>query len=107
MSANKPRKRSYTADELETIRSEDFRFVHASRARISENFFDVTLVFGAIRPPAALTGAPYVEESVGVTMSWEHLKELRDVLNVRLENYESQIGAIRDPSAVSAPEQKA
>ena len=40
-------------------------------------------------------------------MSWEHLKELRDVLNVRLENYESQIGAIRDPSAVSAPEQKA
>ena len=103
----KTKKRSYSPDELETIRPEDFRFVHTNRARVSENLFDVTLLFGAILPPAALTGEPpYIEERVGVTMSWEHLKALRDIITERVEHYESQIGAIRNPGVTIAPDPK-
>jgi hypothetical protein len=75
--------------------------ISASSTRITQGclraFFDVTLIFGAILPPTELSKPPYAEERVGITMSWEHLRALRDVLTQRLDNYESQIGAIRKP----------
>ncbi len=98
MPARKTQQRQgYRVDELEVIRSEDFHFAHANRARVSENFFDVSLIFSAILPRVEISGTPpYVEERVGVTMSWEHLKALRDVLTERIENYEADMGPIRD-----------
>ena len=94
-------------DELETIRAEDFRFIHANRARLSENFFDATLVFSSILPPTEGVELPYIEEQIGITMSWEHLKALVDVLAERLENYESQLGAIRARPGEITPSPKA
>lgn len=87
----------YRVDELEVIRPEEFRFIHANRARVSENFFDASLIFSAILPSVEVAGTPpYLEERVGVSMSWEHLRALRDILTERIENYEAQMGPIRD-----------
>jgi len=80
--------------DLPTRRSDDFVAVHANGTRVSENFYDAIIVFNQVVPPDPSQGdkVPYVLECASVSMSWEHLQALADLLNKRLKLYEERHG---------------
>lgn len=58
---------------------------------MSETFYDVNIVFGQVMPPDPNKDdkTPYTLERASVSMSWEHLRALTDLINKRLALYEA------------------
>ena len=60
------------------------------------------LMFGHIVPNYAGSKEPHIEDTVGVTMAWEHMKALVTALNTAIDGYEKENGAIRNvPTEIS------
>jgi hypothetical protein len=88
--------------DLDRTRATDFRFVHANSASVAETFWDTMIVFGAVVPRTDQE-SPVIEERVGVSMSWEHLKALYRVLGRRIQKYEQTNGIqLREPSGITS-----
>jgi hypothetical protein len=89
--------RAVRIKDLTHTRSEEFRFVYANSATVSETFWDITLIFGEVIPSPGQNTA-VVEDRVGVTMSWEHAKALCEVFKRQVDDYERKFGPLRNPN---------
>lgn len=63
--------------------------------------FDLTLLFGYRMDPATEP-----ELQVAVTMSWEHAAVMAKALQVLVDNYEEQVGALPDLAHVRLVEER-
>ena len=81
--------------DLGQIKSAEFQSLYASNALLAASFYDITLIFG--KPVLSDKGIPVLENSVAVTMSWEHAKVLVIAMQKAIDAYEKTHGAaVRD-----------
>ncbi len=85
-------KTTFKVSDLERVRAPGFVEVYANTASGGAGFYDLRLVFGQTVTDA---GSPRVDERAAVTMGWEHIRALRDVLDRLLTEYEEEHGPIR------------
>ena len=78
--------------ETRRQRSNDFRSVYAGDINSTSSFYDLTLIFGQFRNQA---GEWIIEESVAVTIAWEHAVRFHTLLGRLVEDYEREHGKIR------------
>jgi hypothetical protein len=95
--------KQYNILELVHKRSPDFRFAYTNSSALAANFYDANLLFGEIQ--RTLTDeAPYIEDRVAVTMTWEHLKALDRAIQKAIAEYEKHGGGpIRDNPETTHP----
>lgn len=86
------KKTTMKISDLEHKPSPTFVEVYSSNVNAGASFQDLRLIFGQI---LIGTDEPHIEDRAAVTMSWEHTKALRDLLNRLLEEYEVETGPIR------------
>lgn len=72
--------------DLPQVRTPNFVDVYTNNTSLAANFYDVTTIFGKVVVNA--DGKAVVENSVAVTMSWEHARALAAGLNAAIETYE-------------------
>jgi hypothetical protein len=88
---------AFPVANLPHVKSEHFVPIYSNNVGLSGSFYDAALMFGHIVPNYVSAGKePYVEDTVSVTMAWEHMKALAAALNVAVEGYEKEHGPIRD-----------
>lgn len=75
-------------------RSDNFVRVYSNNAGIVATPFDFVLTFGEVHRTAEKT---YVEQTVSVTMSPQHVKALTVILFNNLKEYEKHVGPIPLP----------
>jgi hypothetical protein len=93
----------FDLEKLQRLQAPGFVSVYANNTNSTNSFYEVRLLFGQIigRPDAA----PIVEDSVMVTMTWEHAVRVRDMLSRILADYERDQGPIRLMKESSPPKQ--
>lgn len=77
---------SVTLAELKRVRSQGFVSVYTNNVNATAMFFDLSLIFGQI--VVVPQGETFLEDRVSVTMAWEQVGPLRDLLDRLLKNYE-------------------
>jgi len=84
--------------DLPHRKAEHYAAVYANTAGIGATFFDMQLLFGRIAQAHKDEVAPIglcIEDSVSVSMCWEHAKALTTSLTKAIEDYEKTSGPIR------------
>jgi hypothetical protein len=79
--------------DLPKQKSKDFLTTYANNVGSASSRYDVRLVFGQVTfGPGE---EPYIEDRAAVTMCWEHVVALRDLLTRLISQYENKEGKIR------------
>jgi len=79
--------------DLPRRKSDGFVSIYANNVGSAMTFYDLRLIFGQI-----LFGPgeePVIEDRCSITMPWEHVLAMRDLLNRVIDNYERDSGKIR------------
>ncbi|MGO9256297.1 MAG: hypothetical protein ACLQU1_08355 [Bryobacteraceae bacterium] len=79
--------KTFNINELVHKKAPDFRFVYSNNSGLGANFYDVNLVFGEIQSSFS-ADAPYIEDKVAITLTWEHLKALSIALQQAIADFE-------------------
>ncbi len=79
--------------EMERVKSPQFLSVYANSTNVASSFLDARFLFGQVL--GSPTEAEHIEDSVSVTMTWEHVVRLRDLLINVVKVYEDKNGSIR------------
>lgn len=88
--------RTFQISQLPHKKSERYAAVYTNNVGLGNSFYDVQLVFGQVIPGQyGSNPEPYVEDSVAVTMAWEHAKALAIALQQAVESYEKEHGPVR------------
>ena len=91
-------KKKLDLNALERIQVPNYVSVYANNTNATSSFYEMRLYFGQIvhKP----SGDPFIEDSVSVTMTWEHALRFRDLLNRMVESYkQGPHGTIRELEA--------
>lgn len=81
---------------LPHTKSPQFVSVYTNTVAVSVTFWDILMIFGhVLLSHEDVAKEPHIEDSVGLTMSWEHAKALANALTTAVENYEKEHGPIR------------
>lgn len=80
--------------DLPRVRTQSFVSTYANNVGSAMGRYDLRLIFGQIVFGPNEDGR--IEDSVSVTMAWEHVVPLRDLLSRIIEKYEVDHGKIRD-----------
>jgi hypothetical protein len=94
----------YRIEELDAVHAPDYVSVYANNTKASSSFYDLRLNFGQVTVGPNET--PIIEEHASVTMTWEHVRALRDLLTRLLLDYEASNGSVRKPTDQPAPQTK-
>ena len=94
MPEEKEKKTGYKLEELERIQVPGFVSVYANNTNASAGFYDLRLIFGEISGKPGQE-KPIIEDRVSVTLAWEHVGPLRDLLDRLLAEYERKYGPPR------------
>ena len=92
--SGKEKPRSYTVEQLERIRVPNFCSVYANSTNSYSSFYDLRLIFGQVVVDPGRE-KPFVEDRVSVTLTWEHVGPLLDLLDKLLKAHELEHGPIR------------
>jgi Protein of unknown function (DUF3467) len=88
-------------ENINNVKSTDFRTIYSNNASFNHSAFDVSFIFGEI---AGIEGEKItVEQRVKVTMSPRHAKLFAMILIQNLQNYEHTIGPLPLPAGLTAP----
>jgi len=95
----------YKLDQIERVRVPNFCSVYANNTNGSATFYDLSLLFGqAVGAPSK--DKPYIEDRVSVTLAWEHVGPLRDLIDRLLKGHEEAYGPIRKQPQPPAKKKK-
>lgn len=98
-----PQRQLIKIDDLPRRHPANYLETYANNVGTSSNFYDVRFIFGQIT--ANPKDEMHIEDRVGVTMSWEHARQFRDLLNRLLEAYEKENGEVRTRVAEEEPKE--
>jgi hypothetical protein len=101
---NKPTLKSATVkiEDLPRHNADNFLDIYANNVGSSSNFYDLRFLFGQIIAGPKID--PHIEDRVSVTMSWEHARQFRALLDRLIKGYEANTGPIRKHPAVADDE---
>ena len=85
--------------EFRRVEASDFVSIYANNANGGGGFYDMLLVFGQLLSKPG-TKDPYIEDRVAITMAWEHVGPLRDLLDRLLKKYVGTHGQVRQQPAI-------
>ena len=87
MPNNRESRPTFRTSELKRIEAPGFVSIYANNADASMNFYDLCLVFGQVLVKPG-TDRPIIEDRASVTMTWEHVEPLVNLLRRLLDDYE-------------------
>lgn len=90
--AQKKGKKKLDIEDLERIKSPNYVSVYANNTNATSSFNELRLFFGQIVHRPYID--PIIEDSVTVTMTWEHALRVRELLDRMLKSYSH--GPIRE-----------
>ena len=96
--------KAITVSDLRRGRTPGFVSVYANNVGSAMTPYDLRLIFGQI--VFGPDEEPHIEDSVSITMAWEHVLPLRDLLTRVTEKFEHDYGPIRVkfPQASTEPQ---
>ena len=87
------KKHSYKIADLTRVPTSNFFSTYANNTHGSSSFYDLRLVFGQVIIPQVKE--PYIEDRASITITWEHVGPLRDLLDRMLKTYQAEYGPAR------------
>jgi hypothetical protein len=89
------KKKTVKVSDLDRVRSPAFVEAYSNNVNGAAGFHELRLIFGQI---VTDLDKPRIEDRAAVTMTWEHARDLRDLLDRLVKRYEEEHGPLREQS---------